>query len=107
MTRNVSKIQVTKHKVGSDFAPDIYWAVANFNKMTEVEDFEYSGELAESIIAYRQERSSSPVKIEETGEKYGRKYKMTYTYEAPEITKFKTEWEARKYARQLEKQYRN
>ena len=96
-----ANIQITKHGVANDCNPCIYFTVANFNKMTEVEKVEYTGTITENTMKYYEEQGYTEVTITETGERFNRKYKITMKGQQPEITKCKTFKEAQKVAKAI------
>ena len=94
-------IQVTGHVAGNDFNQAYSWTVANFNNMQKVEQTEYVGNVSETLVSYYEERGYYDVTITETGMRFGKKYLVSMKAMRPEITTFKTEWQAREYAKTL------
>ena len=99
MTNKAKNTHITAHVAGSDFAPKFTWTVANNNNMVEKEFVEYIGRVPN--ISYYEDKGYTDVKVEETGEKFARKYKVTMKMMMPKVTTFDSEREARRYAKTL------
>lgn len=99
MNTKQTQVMINKHTVGNDFRYSNYLTVADFRHCETVSVEAYLAKVSEYTIPYYQDLGWENIKIEATGEKYLRAYKVTGT-----IQKHKTYQVANmQEARQLQK----